>query len=277
MISKRLSIYGFISAAAVVSSALVGCGGSSASVQGLSPIISTTGGVSSAGGTSPTGAAALGTPQQVQVTSNGSTVTGTLPAGESIPPGGTVAVISNSTPIINGLSPAKIKGDKKAPTTGTEGQVWVDGTNTGLVVQSDGSLSGILILTVGNHVIHAEGPFSLTGGSVFAPQTLTVGQFNFGVIVLPDGVPSVPSALTFKLPANMGTLQGGNFAYAGYNSEFAGYTGTLVITYPGVTVAKSKVLTLDAQGNESATYNALSGHPSIPSTGVSNVTFNIAL
>lgn len=277
MVSKRLSIYGFVSAAAVVTAALVGCGGSSASVQGLSPIVTTTGGVSSAGGTSATPVNASTSPQQVQVLSGGTTVTGTLPPGESIPANGAVGVISNGTPIINGLTLSTSAVIKKVTpaTTGGQGQVYVDGVFSGLTVTSGGALSNYLILTPGKHTVTAYGPFAIVGGTAFAVQTLIVGTFSFGVVVLPDGTPSVPSALTLNLPADGGALSK-NYVTAGYSSEFAGYTGTLSIVYGGTTVTKGQALVLNSStGNATATYNALSAHAAIPTTGVDSVSFNV--
>jgi len=263
---------------AVVSFALVGCGGSSSSVQGESPIISTTGGIASAGGTSTNPVSSSNSPQQVQVTSGGSIVTGTLPPGESIPAGGSVAVISNSEPIIVGLGLApKSSGSKAAPsTTGTQGQVYVDGQYSGLTVTSGGALSGYLILTPGTHEVTAYGTFVIVGGTAFATTKLSVGQFNFRVIVTPSAIASVPIALTLHLPINGGSLAHGTLVTAGYDPTFLGYSGTLSIVYGGTTVAKEQTLALNpSTGNATATYNALSPHPQIPAGGVDSVTFNI--
>jgi hypothetical protein len=279
MVSKKLSIYGFISAAAIVSGALVGCGGSSSSGSAPTPI-TTTGGISTNPGTSATAVTASATPQQVQVTTGAGVVTGTLPAGESIPVGGSVGVINNNAPIINGLGlGARVLGQKAAPASGTQGQVWVDGVDTGLTVTSGGSLSGILLLAPGTHTVHAQGPFVIVSGSTFAPKTLTVGQFNFGVVVLTDGTPSIPSDLTLALPVNHGLLTPSTTYHVDtqYPSAFTGYTGKLIISYGGTTVSKSQVLAADeVNGVSIASYSALSTHPRLLTNGVDNVTFNIA-
>src|SRR5476651_206286 len=116
MVSRKLSIYGFISAAAIVSGILAGCGGSS-SVAGLGGTVATTGGITTAPGTSATGAASSPTPQQVQVTTASGPVTGTLPAGESIPVGGTVATVPPGVPFIVGLTLAtSFHGRQTVPT-----------------------------------------------------------------------------------------------------------------------------------------------------------------
>jgi len=278
MVFKRSKVFSYFSVASVIGSILAGCAGSSSSVQGLSPVVTTTGGVSSAGGTSTNPVGSSTSPQQVQVTSGGGVVTGTLPPGESIPAGGSVAVVSNSSPIIIGLGLGpKSTGNKAAPaTTGTQGEVYVDGQYSGVNVTSGGALSSDLILTVGTHTLTAYGPFVIVGGSAFAPQTLTVGEFNFSVIVLPDGTASIPSAITLQLPANNGTLGNGNFVTAGYPAEFAGYNGKLTIDYAGTSVFKGVSLTVSSTtGLASASYSALSAHPQVPSTGVTSVTFNI--
>jgi hypothetical protein len=267
--SRRLGIYGIISAAAIVSGLLTGCSGSGASVQGASPIVVGTGGITNTSGTGPAGTSSGSTPSQVQVTVNGTVETGTLPANETIPASGIVATIPTGVPIINGLQfGPKFHGTKSAPTTGAQGEVDVDGVNTGLTVLADGSLSGILILVPGTHTIHAEGPFNIVNGT----ETLTVGQFNFGVLVGTDGVGSVPSALNFQLPANGGSLANGNFVTVTYPTpDFAGGTGTLTIQYSGISVVKTQTVL-----SGMATYRSLtsSAHSSIPAGGVDNVTFN---
>jgi len=276
MVSKRLSIYGLISAAAVISGALVGCGGSSASVQGAQGTVNTTGGLTSTTQTFTSGVGSSTSPQQVQVTVNGSTQNATLPAGESIAAGQSVAVVP-PTPIIAGLTLGpKTKGEKAAPTSGAQGSVYVDGTNTGLTVTSSGALSGYLILTPGTHNITAYGPFVIVGGSAFAPTQLTVGKFVFQVIVASSGTASIPTALTLNLPVNGGFISHGSFVTAGYDPSFVGYGGTLIIAYSGATIVKAQTLTFNSATNTAlATYNALSSHPAIPSNGVDSVTFNI--
>jgi len=269
MVSKRLSIYGFISAAAIVSGALAGCGGSSASVQGASPVVTTTGGITNTQGSVTAGTSSGSSPQQVQVTINGNTVTGTLPANETVPNSGNVATVPTGVPIIQGLQLApKFHGGHSAPTTGAQGEVDVDGVNTGLTVQSDGSLSGILILVPGSHTIHAEGPFAIVSGI----QQLTVGQFNFGLIVLADGNASIPSALNIRLPANGGSLANGNYVTVTYPTpDFAGGSGTLTLQYSGISVVKKLSLQ-----NGVATYKQITSQTDsqIPQGGVDNVTFN---
>jgi len=273
MISRRVGKFGLITAAALVSGALVGCGGS-ASPGGGSPSVTTTGGLSTASGSGTAGTSSGSTPQQVQVTINGQTVTGTLPANETIPASGTVATVAPGIPILNGLTlTTKARQEKGAPTVsnGGQGEVDVDGCNTGLTVDSNGDLSGYLFLVPGNHTITAIGPFSIVGGSAFNPTQLTItGSFNFGVVVNPDGVASIPSALSVNLPVNGGTLKNGHFVNVTYPTpDFAGGSGTLILAWPGVTIQKVEVF-----ANGKATYKALTNNTPVPSTGLTSVTFN---
>jgi len=190
-----------LSLAAVVGSALCGCGGSSSSVQGNTPSITTTGGLTTNPGAGTPGASSGSTPTQVQVTVNGSVVTGTLPANETIPASGNVDVVSPGVPILTGLTLApKSSIHKGLPTVsnGAQGEVDVDGCDTGLTVDSQGDLSGYLFLTPGDHNITAVGPFAIIGGSSFNPTQLSIGKFVFNVTVNPDGIGSIPSALSVK-------------------------------------------------------------------------------
>jgi hypothetical protein len=283
MVSRKLGIYGFISAAAIVSGILAGCGGSN-SVAGLGGTVSTTGGVTTSPGTSATGAASSPSPQQVQVTTASGPVTGTLPAGESIPVGGTVATIPPGVPFIVGLTlSTAFNGHKTVPTpaatgakptTGQQGQVYVDGQNTGLTVDSSGDLSGYLILTAGHHTITAYGPFSIVGGSAFAPTQLTVGVFNFGVVVLNDGMVSVPSGLNMRLPSNGGSWAHGPFVVVTYPTpDFASGNGQLIIVVDAArTIQESKTFS-----NGVASYYSLGSSlisHNVPASGVLSVTFN---
>jgi len=272
MVSRRLSIYGFISAAAIVSGALVGCSGS-ASVGGGPPTIVTTGGLTTASGSGTPGTSSGSTPQQVQVTINGTTVTGTLPANETIPASGNVSTIQPGIPILEGLTLApKAKKEKGAPTVsnGAQGEVDVDGCDTGLTVDSQGDLSGYLFLVPGPHTITAIGPFAIIGGSAFNPTQLGVGTFIFKVTVNPDGVGSIPSALSVKLPVNNGTLKNGHFVNVTYPTpDFAGGSGTLILSWPGQTITKTVVVV-----NGKVSYKALTNNAIIPGTGLTSVEYD---
>jgi len=282
MVSRKLGIYGLISAAAIVSGILAGCGGSSSSVEGLGGPVQTTGGITNSAGTSSTGVGSSSSPQQVQVQVGGQTVTGTLPAGETIQANQPFCTIPPGVPIIQGLAPGTKYGHVGAtpaatnakPTTGQQGQIWVDGQNTGLTVQSDGSISGYLILTTGTHTITAYGPFTITGGSAFAPAQLTVGQFNFGVRVLADGNGSIPSNLNMKLPANNGSWAHGPYVIVTYPTpDFATGHGDLTIVVDSArTINQGRTLSSGVASYYSLGASMISH--TIPANGVETVTFN---
>jgi len=272
MVSKRQGIYGYISVAALISGILVGCGGSSASVQGIGAQIKTTGTVPNQSGSSTSGVSSSGAPQQVQVTSGGSTVTGTLPPGESIPAGGSVCVITNADPIIQGLTVGpKFNKVKVTPMDGTPGEVDVDGQNTGLTVTASGNLSGILILTPGNHKITAWGPFNILSGIT---SQLTVQQFNFGVVVKSDGIGSSPSSLVMQLPGNGGSWANGNYVTVGYPTpDFAAGSGTLTIVVDSARTISQKKLVQSGM----ATFKSFQTYKvgaQIPQNGIISVNYN---
>lgn len=274
MISKRLGIIGFVSAAGIVSGILAGCGGSG-SVQGLDATVVTTGGITSGTGGGTPGTSSGATPQQVQVTVNGTVVTGTLPANQTIPASGVVNAIAPGIPILKGLTlKPKTNIKVKTPTTsgGVQGEVDVDGCDTGLTVDAAGDLSGYLFLVPGNHTITAIGPFDIIGGSAFNPTTLTVGKFVFHVKINTDGVGSIPSALTVNLPINGGSLKLGHYVKVTYPTpDFATGSGTLSLIWPGQNITKTVVL---ASGK--ATFKALTNNALVPSGGVSTVEYTYA-
>jgi len=274
MVSKRLSIYGFISAAAVISGVLVGCGGGGGGST-PAPVVKTTGGVSSTSGTTTTTVTTSTTPQQVQVTAAGSAtpVTAIVPPGESFTAGTPVAVVNNTAPIITGLSLApKTVGEKAAPASGTQGQLYIDGVFSGVTIVN-GSFSSPFVLTSGPHKLEAFGPYTITGGSVFAPTTLTVGNLIFGVQVSAAGIPSFPSSIALVLPENGGTLTKANSVSLTYPSPFLTNSTTLtVVDASGVSYAEPVVL---ANGSAKYTLVHSTSRP-IPAAGISSITFNVA-
>jgi len=286
MVSRRLSILSLISAAALVSGVLIGCGGSNVSTAGVSPTVTATGGVPVTSGAPVTAAPSSTTPQQIQVTqSNGTTVTGTVPPGQpAIAAGSTTGVIPANIPFINGLTPTpsvhKV-GTAKKLTSGEgqnpllisydQGHSW---TWTGLNINQDGSLSGYLVVAAGtNFWLEAVGPFVLISTQGFVTQQLSMQDLVFGIIVNADGIASVPSSLTMKLPTNGGTTANGNFVSVGYPTpEFSSATGSLTIT--GL-VAGSKSQTRAIVSGK-ATFNdpVDNGTPDkIPSGGINEVIF----
>jgi len=282
MVSKRLSIYGFISAAAVVSGALAGCGGSSSSISGTSGTVPTTGGTKTSTQTFTSGVGSTPTPQQVQVTVNGTTQTASLPAGTTIPAGANVAVIP-PTAIINGLTTGpRVIGEKGAPQETIPYEVYDNGKDTGVKITSTGGFSGYFILVPGNHHLTASGPFSITGGATgLLPGKITMQTVGFGVPVLSTGIPAIPDGLNLNLPTNNSFIAHGAYATAYYDPSFAGYTGTLTIKYGATTITKSVKFALDTSSDSFAgdvfgTYNALSQHPKIPRAGLDSIEFDVA-
>jgi hypothetical protein len=283
MVSRKLGIYGFISAAAIVSGILVGCGGSN-SVEGLGGTVTTTGGVTTSSGTTAAPVASSPTPQQVQVTTASGPVTGTLPAGESIPAGTNVNVIPSGVPFIQGLTLAAFHGKQTIPTgagaiskpqTGPQGHVYVDGQDTGVVVDSTGALSGNLILTPGTHTVTAYGPFTIVGGTAFQPTQLTVGTFNFGVPVHTDGIAAIPSALALKLPVNGGSWAHGPYVQVTYPTpDFASSAGTLIIVVDTARTISDGQTFVNGQANYHSLGGSLISH-TVPNGGVVSVTFNV--
>jgi hypothetical protein len=114
---------------------------------------------------------------------------------------------------------------------------------------------------------------------VFPPKELTVGQFNFGVVVLENGTPSIPSGLDLALPVNHGFVTPNTIYHVDtqYPSAFAGYTGRLLITYGSTSFATTQVLSLDSvNGVSIANYGALTTNPRLLTNGVDNVAFTIS-
>jgi len=160
----------------------------------------------------------------------------------------------------------------KPPTVsdGAQGEVDVDGCNTGLSVNSQGDLSGYLALVPGVHNVTAIGPFVIQGGSTFDPTKLSVGNFVFNVSVNPDGFSSIPSALSVNLPINGGTLKSGHFVNVTYPTpDFARGTGVLRLDWPGITIEKSQLIV-----NGKVSFRALKNNARVPLGGVSTVTYS---
>jgi hypothetical protein len=287
MVSKRLSIYGLISAAALVSGVMAGCGGTSSSAPGANAVVNATGGVAPQAGNAPPTASSPAA-QQVQVTVGGTPVFGggfaTLPANETIGGAGIVCLIPGNPnadpgtqPFINGMQFAAVmkhKGQATAAIASDPGDIYVDGQPTGVFVNSSGGLSGFLILTPGNHTIAVYGPFTLIDNALSGAQ-LTVTQFQFGVTVNPDGIGSIPSSLTMKLPANGGHLFGGYFVKETYPTpDFTSGQGSLILTYGSVTKAQTKTINGGIADYSDPFADA---SDALPGSGVASVTYNYIL
>jgi len=283
MVSRKLSIYGFISAAALVSGVMAGCGGSSNSSGGNNPLIDVTGqGVTPQAGNAPPTASSPNA-QQVQVTVGGTPIFGggfaTLPANETIGGSGVVCLIPgnpnedpNLQPFLNNTSFSSVM--KKAPGTVSKsiasdpGDVYVDGQPTGVFINSSGAFDGFIVLTPGNHTLAVYGPFNVLG----PVSQLTVKQFQFGVTVGTDGIGSIPSNLVMKLPSNGGHITQPCFVDVTYPTpDFASGLGGLNIVYGSVTKAQTRTV-----NNGAVQFNALTAqaNDTIPAGGVDSVVYN---
>jgi len=262
MISNRLSIYGLISVAALVSGVLVGCGGSSASLSGIHPSVADTGGVTTGTGATATTQGPFGQPTQVQVTINGSPAQAVIPAGTTISPGTPFAVVTNTQPFINGLTPSH----KGKPMQGT-GQILINGQPTGLT-ETNGVISGNIALPQGNYTLSISGPFTITS-STDASFQLTVGEFIFGINS--NGTTcSVPAKVNMLLPANGGSTYGDNFVTV--TEPFT--TGTVKLILVTSNWTKIQSGTVDSGGN--FTFKDFNSDPSdiIPASGLTSIEFD---
>ncbi len=196
-----------------------------------------------------------------------------FPQARRSPASGIVCAIAPGNPILNGLTlapKAHIKITTPTTSGGVQGEVDVDGCDTGLTVDSAGDLSGYLFLVPGNHTITAIGPFDIVGGSAFNPTTLTVGKFIFKVTVNADGIASIPSALSVSLPINGGNLKRPHFVKVTYSiPDFSTGSGVLTLNWTGTTIAKTVTV---VKGK--ATFNALTNNALVPSTGVTSVEYD---
>ena len=273
MVSRKLNILGLISAAAVVSGVLVGCGGSSAPISNAPASITTTGGAQTSPGNSTTSVSSSTSPQQVQVTTSAGTITVTVPPGQSaITPSTNLCVIPKGTAFVNGLTPkfkARTPGDIFISTDGKA--TWVA---TGVTVDANGNLSGNLALTPTVTPIYfkVEGPLTIIGGSAFHPTALTIQELIFGLIVGTDGIASIPSAITMKLPVNGGSLAGGNYVNVTYPvPDYAKVVGSLTLTWPGVTKVQTKTA---VNGLLAFSDPVTDGKDPIPTAGITSLEYD---
>jgi len=275
--SRRLKIYGFISAAAVVSGALTGCAGSSTSVQGLGGIIHTTGGLPNNTGSAPAGSSSGSTPSQVQVTSTTYSGPATLPAQETVPADGGVTVLLPNVPIIAGASVGpKFHGKGNEPTTANNpGEIFIDGSDTGIAVNSDTSLPSAIILVPGVHNIHVNGTVTIPGSN---NGTLTVSAFDFKISTVDLGgtpavcVSSIPK-FVLAIPTNGSPLDGNGFKVSTtFDPYFNGGSAGLGLVAAGGawSVAQKQPIK-----NGGATFKANTNQSIIPNPGgLSDVAFS---
>ncbi len=277
MVSKRLSLLGFISAAALVSGVLVGCGGSSANTSGVNPVVTTSGGFTTTTGNSTTSVPSSGTPQQVQVTTaDGSTSTAVVPAGsDAIDPSSTLAVMPDATPFLDGLAPGKFQ--RRA-----QGDVLVsfDGVNyfpTGVNWGAGATLSKKIAFkapAIGFGIpifVRLVGPFTINGSAVNRSALTITDSITFGLVVFDDGSTSLPLKLTMKLPANGGYTTGGNFVNLISPKRYKAGAGILEINWPGVQKTQTKVTNNGVLNFYDPFSDPQNDH--IPAGGITNVNF----
>jgi len=299
--SKRLKIYGFVSAAAIVSGVVTGCAGSSVSVKSAAPPIHTTGGVPTAGN----GSVASGNtgstdnsngapPSQVQVSIPGisAPVVATLPTNSTIPPDGAISVIGavqpgqTPQPLINGVTtvmPTLAHGPKpmSAPSSAAPLEIYVDGHDSLLAVTSDFALPQALILVPGTHQICINGPFYFPSAT-FIPF-LTVQQIEFDVIVVdttPTGstTPSTKTStptLSLGLPTNGSPVLGNSYVVTTtFDPFFNGYKGVLSLSATAQgdawDLSQSKPIT-----GGTATFRAVTSQKVVPGSGLALVKFAV--
>ena len=279
MVSKRLSIFGFISAAALVSGVLVGCGGSSASTSGTVPTVTSTGGFVTTPGNSTTAAPTSTTPQQVQVTTGSGTGPAVVPPGQpSIDTSTTLCVIPSGQTILNGLAPGKFK--KQAPGT-PSGEIFIsyDDVNwfdTTVQFKSDGTISESMAFASPASAfspavfIKVVGPLTLSGTGINGNALTIANEIEFGFIIFSDGSSSLPIKLALKLPANGGSTAGGNYANCTTTTDFATGVGVLKINWPGVSKTQTKTA---VKGLLSFSDPLSDLNDQIPSSGINHVGF----
>lgn len=279
---KKLSVFGVISIAAIVSGLLIGCGGSGSSNSAPGPTISTTGGISSTTGNSTTVVPSSASPQQVQVTlGNGSTVTAMVPPGQpAFTPTSTLSIIPSGVAIINGLAPGRFQrrtsGANPVNISYNKGATWL---YTGVNFDSSGTLTQNIALVApilsgaGNNskcYLQAVGPLALTG-TVNNGAVLTIQQLIFGIVIDSLGVASLPATLTLDLPGNNGLTVPSNSASVNYPlPDYATGTATLLFTWPGIVRAQTKSVTNGAVSYEGPSNSA---PVRIPSGGVTTVEY----
>ena len=269
---NRIGKYGSTALTAVVFCVLVACGGGVG--NGSSHQVSVSGGVINVSATPTSSVAASTNPTQIQIVpANSNTpVVAILPPGESITAGTPVSLVNNNSAILQGLAlPGEMKGNKRVPTTGTEGQLFIDGAYSGVTIVN-GFFSSPFVLTSGQHILEAFGPYRLTSGSILNPNTLTIGKLTFGVQVSSGGISSIPTQINLLIPVNGGTLTLGNFVSVQYPNPFLTNSTTLTIT-DAANVSYAETLPL---ANGAAQYQLFhSFSRPIPSGGVASIVFEV--
>jgi len=260
--------FGFLAAAAVASSVLVGCAGDATIANAGTPIVPGNGGITYQPGTSNETVAASASPQQVQVKlEDGRVVTGALPSGIPINTGDKIAVFEPDIPIFEGLTtPGSAPVKQGSDIGGVKVYMVGDSTlhETGIKVKQ-GGLSGRIICPDGHFRVVLQGPFAIVGGG----NRLDIQEFAFEIWVR-NGKASIPTRVRGELPVNGGSsfpLQLG----VDIPTVYAGGKAALTIVHANGTL--SKQLTLDSNAHVTFHDFTFQGNSQIPRTGVDLVEF----
>jgi len=288
MVTKKVGLLGVISAAALVSGALVGCGGSSSSTHPINPTVITSGAVTTTTGNLAPGQPPIGTsssPQQVQVSTPSGTVNAVVPPGQpAITSSTNLVVIPSNTAFLTGVTPKF-----HAPTNGkkpmaTAGEVFAGPTPFGPWTDLNVSIGNDL--TLGESIVYPApannfsseflklgGPLNVAGSGVNGASLDISDGFIFGFLIFADGATTLPTSIKLKLPADGGTLAGGNYANVTVSPEFFG-AGSMQVVWPGVLHSQTESsasgrLGFNLHGSGNTTTDI------IPAGGISSVTVSI--
>jgi hypothetical protein len=292
MVSKRLSIFGFISAAALVSGVLIGCGGSGGSTANVNqPSVKANGGMATVDSNPTASFPTSNKPQQVQVASGATVV---VPPGQpAITPASTLAIIPAGTQIVSGFSlgvaSGKVNSTVKGKSMGGDpGEIYVGYSSNGPWLDTGVNVStGILETglafaapTTNNpnpNWLAVQGPFTLTDPN--SGNQLTVnGSLKCGFNVFNNGATGLPVTINLKLPANGATAAGGNYANVVVTSALAG-AGTLNIAWTNPNGSTGLLGQARAVNNGTLSFSVTNGkggpNDVIPAGGVDGVVFNM--
>ena len=253
-ISRRFFSGGLLAAIAAVS--LVGCGGDSSSGIPRRQTVPVTGGIQQVTANLTGAAPASNNVQTVNISGGGTAVL--VPTPNALPANTTVVVIPQGTQVFTGL--------RRSPTR-APGNVYVDGVNTGVSVDSNGRLDGnIAIVNNRNYEVFVEGPMFIEGQG----RRLDINEgFEFNVVVR-NNIASLPTQLDGTIPSNDGTAD--NMALTAiYPGQYLGGTLTLRVTKSNGDVAQSRVLQALSDDEAAATFRDFVPNVVVPAEGVQRV------
>lgn len=252
--------------AAMISTALVGCGGSSSSTP-PSTSVNVTGGIAT--GTAVSNSTYDGSTTPVAATlSDGTKVTlfgGTFTSGE------TFVTIPVGTSILDNLflDDGRSQGDVLINTgmPGAAAQVKVGTLANGTVKAAASSLNGIGLKKGKDYTVTFVGPFVIKSGSA----SLHVKNFVVYFVITSSGLASFPDTIAGQLPVDGGSTFGGGQSLATTLVRFPNTNFRLTITKSNG--ALSKVATTDGVGLTTFVdlTNGGSNNPAIPTGGVDTV------